>query len=269
MRESGRYLDIDSSDSEPTEMRCHYTVDFLARLVAEINGRRERDGLRPIGFVSFRHIAEHALYAHTTASARIHEAESKSVAGVFGYGSLVNPDTHPEPLAIQKAVAAGWARQWSHRVTVDLKDKGTQGVCALTIAPNPDTRIHGVVLRTPDGGIPDIKDREIGYKLSLIRVLLAGGSRQLAYVYIGKDCHRGTSGPDFPVWRSYLDTVLVGYLRTGGKTGLNKFMKSTEWKDVHIEDDRRNVKYARHANLDSTEVTVIDAVLAEHGLVRH
>ena len=75
-------------------------------------------------------------------------------AWFFGYGSLVNRDTHHFQGA-QPAQLAGWRRVWRH---TDLRP-----VAFLTVVPDPNGVIDGLIAPVPEGDWAALDIREGAY----------------------------------------------------------------------------------------------------------
>lgn len=162
----------------------------------------------------------------------------------FGYGSLVNLNTHdygnPTPAAI-----TGWRRIWrstTHRT-----------FAILSVTPDPHTTLHGITAEVPDANWTALDDREFAYQ----RQNLPGGT---AIYEITDQIITPASGP-YPILRSYLDVVIQGYLRVFGPTEAAAFFATTDnWGAIH--DDRAAPLYPRHQQLTSDETAFVDAQLA-------
>lgn len=183
---------------------------------------------------------------------------------IFAYGSLVNSAARPKKLESISAFLPGWSREWMHRITTP------QGqVCALTVGEDVPTSIKGVVLVGDDGEHFEIDEREIGYDRVLVTVRMVGEceSPLSCSLYVGTQADRGPATRAYPIWRSYLDCVLSGYLSLGGLDAVEEFVKTTRGWPAPILDDRESPKYPRAVQLTDNEKDAIDSVLRKHHLL--
>ena len=159
----------------------------------------------------------------------------------FGYGSLVNLQTHqylnPRPTKIK-----GWKRKW---VSSNIHD-----IAFLSVSPCDLTILQGMRASTKNIGWKALDLRETGY----IRHNLNNNEMQ---IYIGD--------PEYidheikkPILLSYLDCVIQGYYQHFGKEGVKSFFKSTENWDHPILDDRNAPQYARATILSKFELNLVD-----------
>ena len=159
----------------------------------------------------------------------------------FGYGSLVNLQTHqylnPRPTTIK-----GWKRKW---VSSSIHD-----IAFLSVSPCDLTILQGMRASTKNIGWKALDLRETGY----IRHNLDNYDMQM---YIGD--------PEYidhkikkPILLSYLDCVIQGYYKHFGKQGVKSFFKSTENWDHPILDDRDAPQYPRATILSKFEFNLVD-----------
>lgn len=177
----------------------------------------------------------------------------------FGYGSLVNADTHAAPITARPAVLAGWRRRWGNRAE-------EAGATSLTAAPDPATTIQGLLVQARDADHwAEIDRRERGYdRVSLGADAVApaadaGSTGTPAFVYQTRAVRPATEA--FPILQSYVDAVLQGYLRVFGREGAEAFVATTDGWDGPILDDRAAPRYPRAVTLTSEERAVIDALV--------
>jgi len=184
---------------------------------------------------------------------------------IFAYGSLVHPATRPKDLGAMPASLIGWSREWMHHISTPYGK-----VCALTVSPEHDTSILGVVLSGNNDNNFEIDEREIGYERIQVIVQPTGQSEASplpASLYIGKSDERGPATREYPIWRSYLDCVLDGYLMLGGETAVEAFVKSTRGWPAPILDDRSSPKYPRAVSLSADKKSLIDGLLRRNLLL--
>jgi hypothetical protein len=172
---------------------------------------------------------------------------SDSVA-YFGYGSLVNELTwlqserrHPEryPVEIQN-----WTREWGHCV-----DSPHGPGCVLTAIERAGSRIQGILIRCDAADLLQIDAREAGYdRVELPRrdVLCSiGNLPEKLYIYKSKPSHYRLGGADYPIWFSYAEAVLHGFLSVFKTEGVDRFIESTGGWTVPVVDDRDSPQYRR------------------------
>jgi hypothetical protein len=171
----------------------------------------------------------------------------------FGYGSLVNLATHsyddPRP-----AVLHGWRRVWQRT--------NLRKAAFLSVAPCPDTMLHGVVARVRGADWVALDQREAAYMRRDVTVTVHhDGPKSPIAVYHVKPAHLAATD-DHPILRSYLDVVVQGYLKVHGEAGVAHFFDTTDGWDTPILDDRAAPLYPRHQVLTAAETTLVDHHLA-------
>jgi hypothetical protein len=178
----------------------------------------------------------------------------------FGYGSLVNELTLSKKYDIQSGKIQNWKREWKHCV-----DTPFGRICALTVSREENVLIDGVFIRCSELELSQFDEREIGYaRIGIARsdvVFSSGFVPDRLYIY--------TSGPEsyrigdfqYPIWLSYAEVVLYGYLRMFGQPGLDRFIQSTEAWSAPIIDDRKNPKYPRFTKISDEDRKLIETRL--------
>ena len=191
--------------------------------------------------------------------------ETAQAPRVFAYGSLVGRRSRTPGLEVARASIVGWMRTWSHGI---VTPRGR--VCALSIAPSVSTTIQGLALTCDDGTLREMDEREIGYSRVQVPAhtwVESGVPLETpCWVYIGGAAHRVASQQEYPIWLSYLITVLVGYMELGGPLGLEEFFRTTVGWETPILDDRDNPKYSRAVHLSAEEDEDIQRFLSDHSL---
>lgn len=177
----------------------------------------------------------------------------------FGYGSLVNRDTHGYRDA-QPAVLRGWRRIWRHT--------GLRDVAYLTVVPDPAGRIEGLIAAVPgaDWHALDLREKAYDRTDASHQVEHALAHRPKIAVYaIPEGRH---DRPDRPnrLLLSYIDVVAQGYLREFGENGATRFFATTGGWDVPVLDDRRDPRYPRHCRLTGDETAFVNDALAGLGV---
>lgn len=172
----------------------------------------------------------------------------------FGYGSLVNRDTHDYPNAV-RATLSGWRRKWVRTNAYHL--------AYLSVVPDEGTLIEGLTAEVPAGDWDALDSREHGY------ARLASGaavSHDLSPAppvshYSVPQASWVTDG-SHAILLSYLDVVVQGYLREYGAGGVVRFFDTTDGWDTPILNDRAAPRYPRAQTLTAQETALVDQHLA-------
>jgi hypothetical protein len=173
----------------------------------------------------------------------------------FGYGSLVNRATHTYS-GCHTARLTGWKRMWRHT--------NLRPVAYLTAIPAPGYEIDGLVASVPQADWGALDSREHGYDRVAVTDHVA---HPLEYapdiqVYAVNPKKHGQPAQDHPIWLSYLDVVVQGYLREFGPAGLTDFFETTDGWDTLLINDRNAPRYPRHQVLTTGERDLCDHWLA-------
>ena len=168
----------------------------------------------------------------------------------FGYGSLVNRNTHSYPDA-RTAQLDGWRRQW---VRTEGRD-----IVYLSVVQHPATRIDGLIAAVPGADWAALDKREYSYERHA-----SGGAvvhdltpaPDIAHYAIPADI--AVTHGDHVILLSYLDVVVQGFLREFGTEGAVRFFDTTDGWDTPILDDRAAPLYPRHQTLTEAETAVVD-----------
>ncbi|MEM8823794.1 MAG: gamma-glutamylcyclotransferase family protein [Pseudomonadota bacterium] len=163
----------------------------------------------------------------------------------FGYGSLVNRRTHDYADA-QPMTVKGWRRAWRHT--------SLRPVAFLTVVPDDDAAIDGLAASIPNADWSALDEREAAY----LRAPLPEGPS----IYHIPDGLHGPATETHPILRSYIDTVVQGYLREFGKDGVARLFATTAGWDAPIRDDRAAPIYSRAQMLTPEETELVDDHLA-------
>lgn len=177
----------------------------------------------------------------------------------FGYGSLVNRDTHRFEGA-HPARLSGWRRIWRH---TKLRE-----VAYLTVVPDATAEIDGLIAGVPEGDWAALDLREGAYDrveaAHQVTHKLPHAPQIVVYaIPEGKHGKPSTSGP---VLQSYIDVVVQGYLREFGEEGAVRFFDSTEGWDAPVLADRNDPVYPRHCRLSAQERRFVDDHLERLGV---
>ena len=169
----------------------------------------------------------------------------------FGYGSLVNRDTH-EFTRAQRAQLRGWRRVWRHT--------SLRPVAYLTVVPDATTEIDGLIAAVPGDDWAALDERESAYD----RVAAAHQIShtlphmpEIAVYAIPQGRHSGVT-ETHPALLSYIDVVVQGYLREFGESGAQHFFDTTDGWDAPVLDDRADPLYPRHRHLSLDERAFVD-----------
>lgn len=172
----------------------------------------------------------------------------------FGYGSLVNRNTHAYPDA-RPARLQGWQRKWVRTARRE--------VVFLSVMPDPSTTIEGLIAAVPGADWCALDAREFGYD----RVDSSGAvlhdiipAPDMAHYAIASR-HQQKNG-DHAILLSYLDVVVQGFLREYGVAGVTRFFDTTSGWETPVLNDRTTPRYPRHQNLTPDETALVDANLA-------
>ncbi|MEL7254400.1 MAG: gamma-glutamylcyclotransferase [Pseudomonadota bacterium] len=173
----------------------------------------------------------------------------------FGYGSLVNRNTHDYQDA-RPARLSGWKRVWRH---TDLRP-----VAYLTVVPDAGSEVTGLMAAVPQGGWAELDFRERAYDRIDAREQITHDVTPApqVVVYSIPDGKHGVPTRDCPVLLSYLDVVVQGYLREFGEGGAQAFFDTTDGWNVPILDDRAAPIYPRAQTLSDAERSYVDDRLA-------
>ncbi len=168
----------------------------------------------------------------------------------FGYGSLVNVNTHAYPDA-QPAKLRGWRRAWVRTETRDI--------VFLTVIQDATSTIDGVIAAVPNADWVALDAREYGYARHS-----SGGAvshrvtpaPDIAHYAIPPEASGHTG--DHVILLSYLDVVVQGFLTVYGKAGAARFFDTTAGWDTPVLDDRAAPLYPRAQTLAKDETAVVD-----------
>ena len=176
----------------------------------------------------------------------------------FGYGSLVNRATHDFAGAVP-AQLTGWRRVWRHTTL--------RPVAYLTVVPDPEAEIDGLIAPVPGAHWPALDAREAAYMRAPVahQVRHPLPHRPEIAVYTIPEGHHGAPSTAHPILLSYIDVVVQGYLREFGEAGVARFFTTTHGWDAPILDDRADPRYPRAQTLGAEETAVVDEWLGRRG----
>ncbi|WP_404932991.1 gamma-glutamylcyclotransferase family protein [Nitratireductor sp. L15S-10] len=181
------------------------------------------------------------------------------LVGYFGYGSLVNRDTHRTGiLDAQPARLKGWRRQWVRR------DAGSSRAL-LSVRRDSCSTIDGLLVIDRAENLAAVDLREERYR----RVRLDAAELELSadlpsdcplYVY---EASAALGNVRLEIIQSYLDAVLQGFLREHGRAGVERFVRDTDGFDAAVIADRKTPTYPRAVTLEAEEEAFFDALLMQ------
>ena len=181
---------------------------------------------------------------------------SNSVA-FFGYGSLVNEFTWSRDYDSQPLEIRNWIREWRHCV-----DAPFGRTCALTVTRRPNSRLQGILIRCNADELAQIDEREIGYERVELShhdvVSVVENLPKRLYIYTSMPDYNRWGSWEYPIWFSYAEVVLYGYLKVFEKEGVDKFIHSTSGWMAPILDDRKAPRYPRISKLPMEDRTFIE-----------
>lgn len=185
---------------------------------------------------------------------------------IFAYGSLLNKNTWSFEADLELVNLKGWIRQWRQVVQID---KGK--ICALTIYPNSNATIEGILLKVDEATELLLNGREIGYEKTILtgkNIIEQSTKKQLtketAITYIGSKTTAVWASKEAPILLSYIDVVAKGYYDLFGWEGVINFFSSTQGWNLPILDDRDKPIYPRAAKHDKHFLKFIDQQLLIH-----
>ncbi|MDF1726832.1 MAG: gamma-glutamylcyclotransferase [Sulfitobacter sp.] len=172
----------------------------------------------------------------------------------FGYGSLVNRQTHVYR-DCHRARLRGWRRAWVRT--------GAREIVFLTVQMDPATTVDGLIAAVPDADWAALDAREAGY------ARLASGGAVEHPLDPAPDVEHYSIPPekqhkegDHVILLSYLDVVVQGFLHEFGDEGVTRFFDTTDGWDTPVLDDRTSPLYPRHQTLEAHETRLVDDHLA-------
>lgn len=166
----------------------------------------------------------------------------------FGYGSLVNRQTHSYPQAVPAHVT-GWRRVW----------RGTQlrELAYLTVEPWEGAEVTGLIAAVPGADWEALDVREAAYARHAVTDIRHGHGRPLdVQIYAVEEAQVDTGA--HPILLSYLDTVIQGFLAEFGEHGARDFFEGTAGWHHPVLDDRADPIYPRATILTDAVRAFVD-----------
>lgn len=174
----------------------------------------------------------------------------------FGYGSLVNRDTHGYQVCYP-AVVRGWSRVWSHWVNSPMGE-----VTSLTVRPDPAGEVRGLIMATPAETHAALDARERGYdrhQVAAGEIDHGGPTGVTVELYQSRRQQPGSAAA--PILLSYVDAVMAGFLREYGWDGVAEFVATTSGWEAPILKDRADPRYPRAVAVSADVRDRFDAML--------
>jgi len=199
----------------------------------------------------------------------IHKAASRGeVFAYFGYGSLVNRDTHrTDTFGAVRASVRGWRRHWQGRPQhVD----NPISLLSVKAESDPGHDLPGLLVFDRLENLPDVDEREFNYHRRVVDPEAISVTNDLAldvpiYIYEGKREIAPDTG--HAILQSYLDAVLQGYLYEYGREAVRSFIADTHaFDDTPVIRDRHAPRYMRSVTLREDEASLFDDTLTAHGV---
>lgn len=172
----------------------------------------------------------------------------------FGYGSLVNRDTHSYAQA-SRAELHGWRRKWVHTQA--------RGLAFLSVVADADTTISGLIAEVPNADWEALDAREHGYaRIASGASVTHPRDPESAISHYAVPQSTWVDGGQSHILLSYLDVVVQGYLREFGAGGVAEFFATTDGWETPVRDDRAAPLYPRAQVLTAQEAALVNQHLA-------
>jgi hypothetical protein len=191
----------------------------------------------------------------------LHRAVSQGeVFAYFGYGSLVNRDTHrTDTFGAVRASVRGWRRRWQGR-----PQHVENPISLLSVKAEPDHEhdLPGLLVFDRLENLSALDEREFNYHRRIVDPEKIAVSNDLdidvpVYIYEGKPEIAPDTG--HAILQSYLDAVLQGYLYEYGREAVRRFIIDTHaFDDTPVIRDRHAPRYMRSVTLREDEASLFD-----------
>ena len=194
-------------------------------------------------------------------------ASGGGIVAYFGYGSLVCRATHrTEIVAAVPARLKGWRRLWRPR-----PDMPGFPAALLSVRPQHGAACDGLLVFDRAENLASVDAREACYR----RVALSSGDLVVngpaafdcpLYLYVAEE--DVPPHPEPPaILRSYLEAVLLGFLREHGEGGVSRFIAETEGFGTGLHDDSHAPIYPRAVALEAAERDLVEDLLRAGGIL--
>ena len=198
----------------------------------------------------------------------IRAASRGEVFAYFGYGSLVNRDTHRTAIfGAVRASVRGWRRHWQGR---PHHSENPLSLLSVRAENDPDHELPGLLVFDRMENLSALDEREFNYHRRTVDPEGITVSNDLAfdvpvYIYEGKPEIAPDTG--HAILQSYLDAVLQGYRQEYGREAVRGFIADTHaFDNTPIIRDRHAPRYMRNVTLAEEEAELFDNALAAHGV---
>ena len=195
-------------------------------------------------------------------------AQKGDLFAYFGYGSLVNRDTHrTEIYGAVRARVRGWRRHWQGR-----PQHGDNPISLLSVKAesDPDHELPGLLVFDRIENLGALDEREFNYHRRTVEagaIVLPVELSMEAPVFIYEGKPEVAPGTDHAILQSYLDAVLQGYLLEYGEDEVRRFIADTHAFDhTPIIRDRHEPRYMRPVAWRAEEAQLFDEALAANGV---
>jgi hypothetical protein len=179
---------------------------------------------------------------------------------VFGYGSLINPESRSKTVGTDGVGTAipvlvnGLRRGWNARIRSDESQNWPYSMTALGVVFQENESSNGVLIPVSDGELEKFDEREKGYSRRQIGVNAISFLTEreippdnIVHAYVWDTPL--PANEEFPILQSYVDVVMAGCLELGWRTDLGSFatdfVHGTAGWDSYWIDDRMQPKYIR------------------------
>ncbi len=176
----------------------------------------------------------------------------------FGYGSLVNRNTHAFT-PIHASRITGWRRIWQRAPN--------RPAAFLSVIADSYSTIDGVIAPVPNDDWVALDAREFSYSRLAVTDAVQHSALDVRDISIYAIPPENAAPPDsdHPILLSYVDAVLQGYLREFGENGAARFVATTEGWDTLVRNDRDAPVYPRAQRLTRAEQSLVDDMLLSAG----
>lgn len=183
----------------------------------------------------------------------------------FGYGSLINRETHRhDVVAVRAARLKGWRRCWRPR-----PDMPGFSAALLSVRPAPDAWCNGALVTDRLDNLAALDAREARYsrhELGADDLHIPEGDHPGCAVYLYQANDPEPPHRDPPrILQSYLDAVMTGLQELHGVAAVTEFVASTEGFEMPIRRDRAAPIYPRAIAVDADNAARFDAILEDAG----
>ena len=142
------------------------------------------------------------------------------------------------------------------------------GKTFLSVVPDADTQIDGLIARVPHNDWAALDRRETGYRRHVLTTdAYAHGPARPAQIYAIPVHESGAGSTSAPIKLSYLDVVVEGFALEYGLDGVARFFATTTgWSPVL--DDRAAPHYPRARPVAPDLQRLVDDNVARLGVTR-